>query len=194
MTIFAALLGNGHVPAGDLLQPHLDFLTGLRARGIVLGNGRLIDGPGGLILLQAPDEATAREILSRDPFLVHGIRTLDLYRWDAHWAAGTAFPPYDPAIAEIAADWLEARLDANPDAFVLDVREDEEVARGTAPRTVHIPLGRLEQALGELPDGEVFVICRGGGRSLKACRLLAAHGRAAINIAGGMTAYSPEKA
>jgi rhodanese-related sulfurtransferase/uncharacterized protein YciI len=177
-----------------IFQPHLDFLTALRARGIVLGNGRLIDGPGGLILLRATDEAEAREILSRDPFLVHGIRTLELYEWDTRWAAGTSFPPYDPAIAEIAAGWLDARLGANPDAFVLDVREDEEVARGTAPRTIHIPLGQLEARLAELPAGEIFAICRGGGRSLKASRLLAAHGRAAINVAGGMTAYAPEKA
>lgn len=193
MKIFVALLGNGHIPSGDLLQPHLEFLAGLRARGIVLGNGRLLGGPGGLILLQAVDEDSAREILSRDPFIVHGIRTLDLYEWDARWAAGTAFPPFDPAIAEISAGWLDGRLESNPDAFVLDVREDEEVARGTAPRTIHIPLGQLDQRFGELPAGEAFVICRGGGRSLKACRLLAAHGRPAINIAGGMTAYAPEK-
>lgn len=194
MPIFAALLGNGHVPAGDLLQPHLDFLTALRARGIVLGNGRLLDGPGGLILLRAEDIASARAILAEDPFLVHEIRTLELFEWDAKWAAGTAFPPYDPEIVEIGADQLDARLTANPDAFVLDVREDDEVARGTAPRTLHIRLGELEQRRAELPAGEAFVICRGGGRSLKACRLLTAHGRSAVNVAGGMTAYAPEKA
>ena len=194
MRIYAALFGNGHVPAGDLLPSHLDFLAALRARGIVLGNGRLLDGPGGLVLLRAESKEAAERLLADDPFLVHGIRTLELFEWDVTWAAATRFPPHDPAIAETPAQALDDRLAANPTALVLDVREDAEVARGTAPRTVHVPLGQLGDRLAELPEGEIFAICRGGGRSLKACRLLAAHGRPAVNVVGGMTAYAPDKA
>ncbi len=192
--IFAALYGNGHVPAGDLLQPHLDFLAGLRLRGIVLGNGRLLGGPGGLVLLRALDLDEAEALLKNDPFLVHGIRTIAIHEWDAAFAPAIAFPPLDPPVAEIAATELDDRLAANPEAVVLDVRQDEEVARGTAPRTLHIPLGELERRRDELPQGEIFVLCRGGGRSLKAARILAAYDRDVVNVAGGMLAYSSDKA
>lgn len=192
--IFVALYGNGHVPAGDLLQPHLDFLSALRLRGIVLGNGRLLEGPGGMVLLQAENLEAARDILKDDPFLIAGIRTLDIYEWDTRFAAGLRLPPRDPEIAEIPAAALDDRLAADAAAFVLDVREDEEVARGTAPRTLHIPLGQLEARRGEIPEGPLYVLCRGGGRSRRAATLLAAFGRFATNVAGGMTAYAPEKA
>lgn len=45
---------------------------------------------------------------------------------------------------------------------VLDVRPDDEFARGHLPSAVNIPLGELERRLSELPrDREVIAYCRG---------------------------------
>ena len=45
---------------------------------------------------------------------------------------------------------------------ILDVRPEDEFALGHLPGALNIPLGKLEQRLGELPAGrEVIAYCRG---------------------------------
>jgi rhodanese-related sulfurtransferase len=73
------------------------------------------------------------------------------------------------------------------DAWLLDVREDDEWAAGHAPGARHIPLGQLGARSAEVPQDEaVYVICRSGVRSGKAAQALARAGWEAINVAGGM--------
>jgi rhodanese-related sulfurtransferase len=73
------------------------------------------------------------------------------------------------------------------DAWLLDVREDDEWAAGHAPDAVHIPLGQLGARTDEVPrDQVVYVICRSGGRSGRASQALAGAGWQAVNVAGGM--------
>jgi len=51
------------------------------------------------------------------------------------------------------------------DAWLLDVREDDEWAAGHAPGARHIPLGQVGARATEIPQGEaIYVICRSGGR------------------------------
>ena len=46
--------------------------------------------------------------------------------------------------------------------MVLDVRPEDEFALGHLPGALNIPLGKLEQRLGELPaDREIIAYCRG---------------------------------
>ncbi|MDD7362643.1 MAG: rhodanese-like domain-containing protein [Peptoniphilus sp.] len=74
--------------------------------------------------------------------------------------------------------------------FILDVREPEETARGTIPGVYKIPLGDLPERASELPrDATIYVVCRSGNRSLKACRYLKSEGFHCVNVAGGMMAY-----
>ena len=75
-------------------------------------------------------------------------------------------------------------------AQFIDVREPSEVAEGTLPGTVNIPLGALPERIGELdPAQPVVVLCRSGGRSTQACEFLTASGFAdVVNLAGGMLA------
>jgi rhodanese-related sulfurtransferase len=77
---------------------------------------------------------------------------------------------------------------AVPDeAWLLDVREDDEWAAGHAPNASHIPLAQLGARTGELPsDDEIYVICRSGVRSARATQALNGAGWRAINVAGGM--------
>jgi rhodanese-related sulfurtransferase len=73
------------------------------------------------------------------------------------------------------------------EAWLLDVREDDEWAAGHAPKATHIPLGELGARTAELPvDQEIYVICRSGGRSGRATQALNGAGWRAVNVAGGM--------
>lgn len=77
--------------------------------------------------------------------------------------------------------------DLPDDAVLLDVREDYEWVAGHAEGALHIPLDQLPDRLEELdPDQDLFVICRTGGRSLRAAQWLTGLGYSAINVAGGM--------
>lgn len=73
---------------------------------------------------------------------------------------------------------------------VLDVREDFEVAEGMIPGAVHIPMGELNERVGELDaDRPVIVVCRSGNRSAQVADALNAAGYAADTMAGGMSAW-----
>jgi rhodanese-related sulfurtransferase len=73
------------------------------------------------------------------------------------------------------------------DAWLLDVREDDEWAAGHAPGATHIPLGQLGARTAELPlDEQIYVICRSGRRSARATEALNGAGWQALNVAGGM--------
>lgn len=84
-------------------------------------------------------------------------------------------------------------LDANEDLNIIDVREDDEVAEGVIPGATHIPLGQVEERLGELDKAKDYIIvCRSGGRSGRACEFLAGQGFDVTNLEGGMLAYDGE--
>jgi len=75
--------------------------------------------------------------------------------------------------------------------LLVDVREPHEWEAGRLPGSVHIPLGSLPRRVGEIPaDRTPVFICAVGGRSMGACRYFAGLGRNAINLAGGVHAWS----
>lgn len=92
------------------------------------------------------------------------------------------------AVEEITVEELAARLEHG--AVLLDVREAQELAQIRVPGVHHIPLGELMDRTGEIPEGELFVICRSGARSMTACRQLESVGRRAGNVAGGTIAWA----
>ncbi|QCU76835.1 rhodanese-like domain-containing protein [Citricoccus sp. SGAir0253] len=80
--------------------------------------------------------------------------------------------------------------DVPEDAAILDVREDDEFTLGRAAGALHIPLGQLPDRIEELdPDTDYYVICRTGGRSMRAADFLVARGYSAVNVAGGSGAW-----
>jgi rhodanese-related sulfurtransferase len=73
------------------------------------------------------------------------------------------------------------------EAWLLDVREDDEWAAGHVPGATHIPLGQLGARTDELPrENQIYVICRSGMRSARAAQALTGAGWQALNVAGGM--------
>lgn len=78
-------------------------------------------------------------------------------------------------------------------AFVLDVREPDEYKAGHLLNAQLIPLGKLNERIGELAkykDKPVIVVCRSGNRSGTACVTLGKQGfTQAYNLTGGMMAW-----
>ena len=63
--------------------------------------------------------------------------------------------------------------------LLVDVREQDEVAQLAydVPNIVNIPMSEFETRYIELPrDKELILVCRGGGRSLRAAGVLLDHG------------------
>jgi rhodanese-related sulfurtransferase len=76
-------------------------------------------------------------------------------------------------------------------ALLLDVREGWEWAAGRAPGARHVPLDELATRVGELPgDRTVVVVCRSGNRSARATAMLRGAGVDAVNLEGGLRAWS----
>jgi len=99
----------------------------------------------------------------------------------------------DSMITELTPEELASALKAKggDSLYLVDVREPQEWAAGRLPGSVHIPLGSLPMRMGEVPDNVTPVfICAAGMRSLAACRHFAALGRPAVNLSGGVNAWS----
>ncbi|KIC69838.1 rhodanese-like domain-containing protein [Kocuria rhizophila] len=76
-------------------------------------------------------------------------------------------------------------------APVLDVREQNEWDAGHIEGAQHLPLSELAERSEEVPlDQDVYVICRSGGRSLRATAYLAQYGYDPVNVLGGMGAWA----
>ena len=82
-------------------------------------------------------------------------------------------------------------------AIVLDVREEDEYKAGHVLNSILIPLGKLNERIGELEkyrDRAIVVVCPSGIRSAKACVILGKQGFAqAHNLAGGVNAWQKAK-
>ncbi|WP_433372757.1 YciI family protein [Actinoplanes sp. CA-142083] len=61
---------------------HLAFLEGLFAQGTLVAAGRQDPPVGGMVLLDVAYEAAAREVISRDPYLVRGIAEYEARGWN----------------------------------------------------------------------------------------------------------------
>lgn len=94
-------------------------------------------------------------------------------------------------VNNISASDAQKKLSQKQKPFLLDVRQPEEFRSEHIPGAKLIPLGELRARLNELPKGQkILVVCRSGNRSLSATRQLASAGFDAVNMAGGMIAWS----
>lgn len=76
---------------------------------------------------------------------------------------------------------------------LLDVRAKEDYDAAHLPHGINIPLEELTAKLEQLDAEKTYhVICYSGNRSAMACEMLAAQDVDAINILGGMNAWSGE--
>ena len=74
-----------------------------------------------------------------------------------------------PKVKEITIDELRERLSQNPNAVLVDVREDAEWTNGHATQAIHLGKGVLERDIEKAipdPNHEVIMYCGGGFRSV----------------------------
>lgn len=75
-------------------------------------------------------------------------------------------------VTEITPEQAQERMDANPKAVLLDVREDAEWYGGHVAEAQHLGKGVLERDLEKMfpdPDTELLMYCGGGYRSILTC-------------------------
>ena len=74
-----------------------------------------------------------------------------------------------PRVKEVTIEQVRQRLEQNPKAVLMDVREDVEWQNGHAAQAVHLGKGVLERDIERLfPDlnAEIIMYCGGGYRSV----------------------------
>jgi len=98
-------------------------------------------------------------------------------------------------IPQMETSELRRRLHNGEQVYMIDVREDEEVAAGMINGAKHIPMGEIPARLDEIPrNEEVVIICRSGGRSQHVCEYLNHQGiHNVINLKGGMLQWHEEE-
>jgi rhodanese-related sulfurtransferase len=80
---------------------------------------------------------------------------------------------------------------ARSDAVLLDVRGPGEWLAGHAPSTINIPMEEVPSRLDAIDSARtVICICRSGNRSGRVTAFLRAQGVDAVNMTGGMQAWS----
>lgn len=79
------------------------------------------------------------------------------------------------------------------DAAIIDVREPFEYVEGHLPESRNIPIGELEQRLGDLErrkESPVLVVCQTGARANDACKRLEGLGFTRVHsLDGGVAAW-----
>lgn len=92
---------------------------------------------------------------------------------------------------EISVEDLKAKLDKKEAFLLLDVRETSEHDFARIEGSTLIPLGELPSRFGELDKSrKVVVHCKSGARSARAVQFLIDKGYDAVNVAGGIKAWS----
>ena len=95
-------------------------------------------------------------------------------------------------IPEITCAELKIKLDNREPLTIIDVREDYEREIACIDNSIHIPLGELEDRVGELDkNGNYILQCRSGGRSARAVGILQDAGFVNVkNLVGGITQWA----
>ena len=100
-------------------------------------------------------------------------------------------------MTEISVSELKQKLESGLDGILIDVRLPQEHVQCSISESVLIPLPEIENASNDLPSNlpsnknqPLYIHCKGGVRSARACTYLSELGYTQlVNIAGGMDAW-----
>lgn len=95
-------------------------------------------------------------------------------------------------VKEIDAADLQARLAADEDVLLVDIRSDAEIAQGMLPNSDHMAMHLIPLRLQDLPkDKDIVLYCRSGARSYHACNFLNQQGVSnVLNLRGGIISWA----
>lgn len=83
MKYFAAFLEMIDPVKNEELRPqHLDYLQKRKEEGKVFARGPFADDSGGLVIYKAETYEEAKKMAEEDPYVVHGVRKLNLREWN----------------------------------------------------------------------------------------------------------------
>jgi rhodanese-related sulfurtransferase len=86
--------------------------------------------------------------------------------------------------------WHELEKLKEAGALIVDIREPQEVAKGSIPGSIKIPLNDLRSRRKELPKDKTLVLyCKAGLRSYLGYRLLKPYGYQVKSLSGGYLTY-----
>lgn len=102
-------------------------------------------------------------------------------------------------MADLSQDEWTAQLAKDTNAFILDVRTEDEVAEGYIPNATNIDIYLGQDFLSELEkldkSKNYYVYCRSGNRSGQACAVMNSLGfENAYNLEGGFMNWEGEVA
>lgn len=125
------------------------------------------------------------------------MRALLILALSVAWIASCGSPPAPTSevvggVRNVNAAALKGDLDAGKVKLLVDVRTPEEYAGGHVPGAKNIPLDQLPARYHELApykEGEIYVICQSGRRSLAASQTLASAGYSPVNVEGGTAGW-----
>jgi adenylyltransferase/sulfurtransferase len=153
---------------------------------LLLGIGSPLAGR--LLSIDALGARTREFAIPRDPACA-----LCGPRATLHDVVTHAEPPAESSgLPELEASELDAFLERNPAALVLDVRERHEAVLGLLAGSLHVPASELEARLHELDSAATYVVaCRAGAKShWAAARLADAGFRRIVHLRDGLLAYA----
>ena len=125
-----------------------------------------------LIVVAASDgyELAASDLLASVGLRVRGFLVGGMTAWRSEGRPVSRLEQIDP-------DQLAARLEADDELVVLDVRDASEFSSGHIPEAVHMPYGEIGERAGELSvERPIATVCSGGKRSGLAASLLQREG------------------
>jgi rhodanese-related sulfurtransferase len=96
---------------------------------------------------------------------------------------------------EISATELKYLLDSGKDLLVVDVREDDELAKARFENALHVRMVQIPDRISELypKDQNIVVLCHLGSRSGRVAAFLREAGFTNVaNLEGGIDAWSRE--
>jgi rhodanese-related sulfurtransferase len=80
------------------------------------------------------------------------------------------------------------------DVTIIDIREHGEHDQTNVPGVALIPMSEIQERVGELPGGQLVIMCRSGARSAQVAHYLeglGGHGEVA-NLDGGIIGWAVE--
>ena len=101
-------------------------------------------------------------------------------------------------MADLSQEQWAQQLKADENAFILDVRTEEEVADGYIPNAKNLNIFKGQAFVYELEaldkNKNYYVYCKSGGRSGQACALMNQMGfENAYNLMGGFSEWKGER-
>jgi len=163
----------------------------IKALKLILGEGQPLSGR--LLLLSATDMTFNELHFKKNPECpVCGSKPTVTKLIDYEQFCGVRLAP--PQVKEVGAKELKQLMDSGNNLLILDVREPYEYDLCRIEGSKLIPLGELEERMGEIDKtADVVVYCHVGMRSARAVELLSTKGFGRVrNLKGGIRAWAEE--